>query len=273
MKKNLFKLLIIMLLCIPFSVFAEGDITLNPTSLEIEVGESKVFTISAYNVVGDVTIEQTDPEVATVSQSEWTTGVTEEKETKTVDITVTGLKVGTTDIKLTLDAATFDVEDLTGQVRTLNVNVIEKKQEEQPNEQEEEKEVNGSAIFYITTEDKNTISNIKVEIYDENNQLVYETKTDENGKIEISNLKEGNYYLYLKDVPEKYNIKNSKQNFKITKEEQNIELNIELELEKIDVPNTSKNKSSLIISILIISVCVCFFGIFILKTIYKNREV
>lgn len=51
----------------------------------------------------------------------------DEGQTKSESVTITARNVGTATITLTLDAATFDGEDLSGQRRTITVNVIEKK--------------------------------------------------------------------------------------------------------------------------------------------------
>lgn len=126
MKKMLKKVLLTIILLLPITVLADGNITVSPSSLEIEVGSTKTFTISAYNTIGDVTISSNNSSIATVSSNEWGTGMVEEKQTKTGTITVTGVSVGTTSITLTLDAATFDGDDLAGQTRTINVTVKEK---------------------------------------------------------------------------------------------------------------------------------------------------
>lgn len=126
MKKILKNILLTILLLFPINVLADGNITVSPSSLEIEVGSTKTFTISAYNTIGDVTISSNNSSIATVSSNEWGTGMVEEKQTKTGTITVTGVSVGTTSITLTLDAATFDGDDLAGQTRTINVTVKEK---------------------------------------------------------------------------------------------------------------------------------------------------
>lgn len=113
-------------LLLPISVFASGNITASPSSLSIEVGSSKTFTITATNTIGDVAISSSNTGVAKVSLSEWGTGMVEEGQTKTGTITVTGVSVGTATITLTLDAATFDAEDLAGQKRTITVTVVSK---------------------------------------------------------------------------------------------------------------------------------------------------
>ena len=126
MKKIILSILIIFILQLSFPVFAEGDITVSDTTLTIEEGSTKTFTITAYNAIGDATISVGDESIATVDNKEWETGAVGEKETKTGKITVTGKKKGTTKITVTIDGATFDLEDLSGKTRTINVTVVEK---------------------------------------------------------------------------------------------------------------------------------------------------
>ena len=126
MRKVFNKLFLALLLLFPTSVFAAGSISASPTSLTIEVGSSKTFTISAYNAIGDVSISSSNSGVASVSTGEWGTGMVDEGQNKTGIITVTGKSVGTATIILTIDAATFDGDDLAGQTRTVNVNVVAK---------------------------------------------------------------------------------------------------------------------------------------------------
>ena len=125
--KNLIKnILIITILLFPINVLAEGGITVSPSTLTIEEGSSKTFTISAYNTIGDISISSSDSNVASVNPNEWSTEIIEEKQTKTGTITVTGKNVGTATITLTFDSATFDAEDLSGQTKTITVNVVKK---------------------------------------------------------------------------------------------------------------------------------------------------
>lgn len=128
MKKYFKYLLLMILLIVPISVFAEGNINVSPSSLTLEVGETKSFTISAYNIIGDVTISSNNSSIASVNTNSWGTGMVDEKQTKTGTISITGNNVGSTIITIVLDAATFDSEDLAGQTRTVNVNVIAKSQ-------------------------------------------------------------------------------------------------------------------------------------------------
>ena len=126
--KNILRNIIILILFMifPVVVSASGNITASPSSLTIEVGSTKTFTITAINTIGDVSISSSNSAVASVSSSSWGTGMVEEGQTKTGSITVTGLSVGSSTITLILDAATFDAEDLSGQSRTVVVNVVAK---------------------------------------------------------------------------------------------------------------------------------------------------
>lgn len=126
MKKILFNILLALFVLFPVSVLADGYVSVSPSSLTIEQGSSKTFTITAYNAIGDVSIKSNNSGIASVSTGEWGTGMVEEKVTKTGSITVIGKSVGTTTITLTIDAATFDGDDLAGQTKTVTVNVVAK---------------------------------------------------------------------------------------------------------------------------------------------------
>ena len=126
MKKVLCSIILSLLILFPVSVFAEGYVSASPSSLTIEQGSSKTFTITAYNAIGDVSIKSNNNGIASVSTGEWGTGMVDEKQTKTGTVTVTGNSVGSTTITLTIDAATFDGDDLAGQTKTITVNVVAK---------------------------------------------------------------------------------------------------------------------------------------------------
>lgn len=126
MKKFLYSILFSLFVLFPVSILAEGYISVSPSSLTIEQGSSKTFTITAYNTIGDVTIKSNNSGIASVSSGEWGTGMVDENQTKKGTITVTGNSVGTTTITLTIDAATFDGDDLAGQTKKVTVNVVAK---------------------------------------------------------------------------------------------------------------------------------------------------
>lgn len=126
MKKILYSIFGMLFVLFPVSVLAEGYISVSPGSLTIEQGSSKTFTITAYNAIGDVTISSNDSSIASVSTGSWGTGMVGEKETKSGTITVTGNSVGTTTITLVIDGATFDRDDLSDQIKIININVVSK---------------------------------------------------------------------------------------------------------------------------------------------------
>ncbi|MBR5370414.1 MAG: cadherin-like beta sandwich domain-containing protein [Bacilli bacterium] len=124
-------LLTIGLLLFPKNVLASGGITISTTSLSMEEGSSRTFTITAINTIGDVTIASSNSSVATVSSGSWTTGMVGSGENKSTTITVTGISEGTTSIVLTLDGSTFDEEPVTGN-RTISVYVSKKQVQPDP---------------------------------------------------------------------------------------------------------------------------------------------
>jgi len=104
----------------PIEVFAAGGITSNKSSLTIVEGSSATFKITASNSAGKVTISSNNKSIATVNKSStWI-------ENSTLTVTVKGLKVGSTTVKVVVDAATFD-EKVIKKTITIKVNVIEKK--------------------------------------------------------------------------------------------------------------------------------------------------
>ena len=129
MRRNCICVILALVFMFPAFVKAEGYINVSPSSLTIEQGQTKTFDIVAYNVIGDVQINSNDLAVAIVDKNEWSTEMVGEKEIVSGTITVTGIGVGKTSINLIIDGATFDSEDLSGQTKTITVNVIEKPQE------------------------------------------------------------------------------------------------------------------------------------------------
>lgn len=127
MKKILYNILIIAFIIFPVSIFAKGYISISPSTITIEEGSTKTITITAYNAIGDVTIKSNSTDIAMVDSKFWETGPVGDHETKKGTITVTGIKKGRTTIKINIDGATFDSEDLSGQTKNIKVKVVKNK--------------------------------------------------------------------------------------------------------------------------------------------------
>ena len=123
MRKVSSSIILLFLLFFPVTIKAAGNITVSPSAITIEQGESVSFNIVAVNTIGDVSILSSNTSIATVSTSSWETGMVEVNQTKKGSINVKGVSIGSTTIVLKLDAATFDSEDLSGQTRIVNVTV------------------------------------------------------------------------------------------------------------------------------------------------------
>ena len=91
-------------LLFPITTYAAGGVTSNKTSLTITEGSSATFVIKATNAAGKVTVSSSNKSIATVNKSStWL-------ENASLTVTVKGLKVGSTTVKVVVDAATFDEE-------------------------------------------------------------------------------------------------------------------------------------------------------------------
>ena len=87
-----------------------------------------------------------------------------------------------------------------------------------------------------------TLPNTTIEIYSENDILIYSGKTDENGKIVIEKLPKGRFYIIEKEAPEGYELNEEKMWFEIKEDGEVIKATMKDE-QIIDVPNTEQNKS------------------------------
>lgn len=83
------------------------------------------------------------------------------------------------------------------------------------------------------------LPNTLIEIYTENDELVFSGRTDSNGKIVIENLKYGKYYILEKEAPDGYEINPEKMWFEI-REDGEIVKSVMKDEQIIEVPNTDQ---------------------------------
>jgi len=180
MKKFIYCIILLMLVVFPNKVLAEGYFSASPGSLTIEQGSTKTFTITAFNAIGDATIRSENSGVASVNIGEWGTGMVGENETKTGVVTVIGKSVGTTKIIVSIDAATFDGTDLSGQTKTVTVKVVEK-QTPAPQPSQPSNPTPQPQQPQVTLSNNYELSSLTVEGYEI-------TKVDNNNfKLDVSN--------------------------------------------------------------------------------------
>ena len=84
------------------------------------------------------------------------------------------------------------------------------------------------------------LPNTTIEIYTENDELLYSGKTDENGKIVINELEYGKYYIVEKEAPKGYMLSDVKMGFEILINGEIIKATMTNE-KIVEVPNTLKN--------------------------------
>ena len=89
-----------------------------------------------------------------------------------------------------------------------------------------------------------TLPNTLIEIYTENDELVYVGRTDSNGKIIINELPLGKYYIIEKQATEGYKINPDKMWFEILEDGKIVKAIMKDEV--IEVPNTGVNDSHII---------------------------
>ncbi len=82
-------------------------------------------------------------------------------------------------------------------------------------------------FFKIDKENKTPISDTYIEIYTENDELIYSGMTDKNGNITLEKLKVGNYYLIETKAKEGYLLSEEKINFTVKEDGEIVEVTME----------------------------------------------
>lgn len=82
------------------------------------------------------------------------------------------------------------------------------------------------------------LPNTFIEIYKEDNTLIYSGYTDQEGKITIDELRYGRYYILEKEAPENYEINPEKMYFEILHDGEVVKATMKDEKVKVDVPDT-----------------------------------
>lgn len=122
-------------------------------------------------------------------------------------------------------------------------------------------------ILKIDADNKNKLPNTTFQLYSIDNKFIMELTTNEEGKILVSNIPLGKYYLVETKVNDGYTLKNERIYFDVKEDKEIISLTIENE-PIIEVPNTSLNKKYYNIIAVILSL---FLGILLVVYDKKNR--
>lgn len=112
------------------------------------------------------------------------------------------------------------------------------------------------------------LPNTTIEIYDENDNLVYSGITDETGKIIIESLEYGKYYILEKNAPDGYLINQEKMYFEILEDGKIVK--VIMKDERIKVPNTGLSNINLE-QVVYVSLIITGLGFIIYGVIKKKK--
>ena len=107
------------------------------------------------------------------------------------------------------------------------------------------------------------LPNTLIEIYDENDKLIFSGRTNSEGKIVIEELEYGKYYILEKEAPEGYELNTERMYFEITEDGEIVKCTM-TDNQIVEVPNTMKNEMPVvpiaITSLLVFGVGLILYG-------------
>ena len=111
--------------------------------------------------------------------------------------------------------------------------------------------IKSKVIIHKVDESNNSLNDVHINIYDENDKIIYKGVTDKDGNIEVE-LSYGKYYYKEISTIDGYIINDEKVYFNITNDNETFEFNLVNIKKEIEVPNTGTNKQNFLLPNLLI---------------------
>ena len=90
------------------------------------------------------------------------------------------------------------------------------------------------------------LPNTLIEIYNDKDELIFSGRTDDNGKITISEIRYGKYYILEKEAPEGYTLNPERMYFEIKEDGEIVKATMTDEKVIVEVPSTGITDSHFI---------------------------
>ena len=113
------------------------------------------------------------------------------------------------------------------------------------------------------------LPNTLIEIYNEDDELVFSGRTDDEGKIIIEELEYGKYYILEKEAPEGYTLNEERMYFEILEDGEKVKATMTDEKVIVDVPNTASSNYIIQISLILLAAAT---GVVIYEEIKKRKN-
>lgn len=203
MKKIKLLLITFMLgICFITNVFAQGDVSISTSSLNITKGETKTFTITANNSAGRIDISSSNNNVVSVNKTSTFLDMSSDT------IIVNANNVGNAIIKIHIvDVTTYDDENLSGKTYTINVNVNDAIKEES-NKKDDNVSSNNISNNQNNTSNNNANEKTATKIIDKKNNKSNNVNLKElviEG-YELNKIDDNNYTLEVNNSVKSINI-------------------------------------------------------------------